>query len=66
MRNVVGEIISSITMWKIVIQLDKNDFSCGLVVNHLKVIKLFSDQITEIALTKFLLGAAGIVPPCRI
>ena len=33
--NVVGEIISSITMWSIVNQLDKLDFSWELAVNKL-------------------------------
>ena len=33
--NVVGEIISSITMWSIVSQLDKLDFSWELAVNKL-------------------------------
>ena len=33
--NVVGESISSITMWSIVNQLDKLDFSWELAVNKL-------------------------------
>ena len=36
MTNGVGESISSVTMWNIVSQLGKHDFSCGAVVNNLK------------------------------
>ena len=34
--NAVGESISSVTMWNIVNELGKHDFSCGAVVNNLK------------------------------
>ena len=34
--NAVGESISSVTMWNIVNQLGKHEFSCGSVVNNLK------------------------------
>ena len=34
--NAVGESISTATMWNIVNQLGKHDFSCGEVVNNLK------------------------------
>ena len=40
-KNAVGESISSITMWNIVNQLGKHDFSCGAVVNNLKDRKHF-------------------------
>ena len=43
----VGESISSITMYNIVNQLGKNDFSCGLVVNNLKGRKFFFDQMNR-------------------
>ena len=43
----VGESISSITMYNIVNQLGKNDFSCGLVVNNLKDRKFFFDQMNR-------------------
>ena len=39
--NAVGESISSVTMWNIVNQLGKHDFSCVAVVNNLKDRKLF-------------------------
>ena len=45
--NAIGESISSITMWNIVNQLGKFDFSCGLVVNHLKERQFFSDQMNK-------------------
>ena len=32
--SAVGEIISSVTMWSIVYQLGKHEFSCGPVVNN--------------------------------
>ena len=41
--NAIGESISSIIIWNIVNQSGKYDFSCGLVVNDLKEIQLFSD-----------------------
>ena len=47
MSNVVGESISSITMWIIMNQIGKYDFSCGLVVKNLKERKLFPDQINR-------------------
>ena len=34
--NAVGESVSSVTMWNIVNQLGKHEFSCGAVVNDLK------------------------------
>ena len=43
----VGESISSITMYNIVNQLGKNDFSCGLVVNNLKDRNFFFDQMNR-------------------
>ena len=43
--NAVGECISSITMWNIVNQLGKHDFSCASMVNNLKDRKLFSHQM---------------------
>ena len=45
--NVVDESISSKTMRIIVNQIGKHDFSCGLVVNNLKDIKPFSNQINR-------------------
>ena len=39
--NAVGESISSVTMWNIVNELGKHDFSCRAVVNNLKDRKLF-------------------------
>ena len=47
--NAIGESISSITMWNIVNQLGKFDFSCGSVVNHLKERQFFSDQMNKIS-----------------
>ena len=38
--NAVSESISSVTMWNIVNQLGKHDFSCGAVLNKLKDRKL--------------------------
>ena len=34
--NAIGESISSISMWNVVNQLGKYDFSCGSVVSNLK------------------------------
>ena len=45
--NIVGESISSITMWNNVNQLGKHDFSCESVVNNLKEGKSFSDQMNR-------------------
>ena len=45
-KNEIGESIYSISIWNIVIQLDKYDFSCWSVVNNLKVSQLFFDQIS--------------------
>ena len=45
--NVVGESIFAITMWIIVNQIGKHDFSCGSLVNNLKDKELFSDQINR-------------------
>ena len=36
MINAVGESVSSVTMWNIVNQLGKHEFSCRAVVNDLK------------------------------
>ena len=66
MTNAVGKSISSVTMWNIVSQLGKRDFSCGAVVNNLKDRKLFLIKWIEIILSQFLQGATGIVPPWRI
>ena len=63
--NAVGESVSSETMWNIVNQLGKHDFSCEAVANNLEDRKLFLIQWTEIVLSQFLQGATGIVPPCR-
>ena len=41
MANAVGESVSSETMWNIVNQLGKHDFSFGALVNTLKDMKLF-------------------------
>ena len=62
----VGESISSVTIYNIVNQLDKHDPCCGAVKNNLKDRKRFLIKRIEILLTQFLLGMAGIVPPCRI
>ena len=43
----VGESISSITMYNIVNQLGKHNFSCGLIVNNLKDRKTFFDQMNR-------------------
>ena len=43
--NAVDECISSITMWNIVNQLGKHDFSYASMVNNLKDRKLFSHQM---------------------
>ena len=66
MANAVGESVSSETMWNIVNQLGKHDFSYGAVVNNLKDWKHFLIQRTEIVLSQSLQGVTGIVPPCRI
>ena len=42
-----GESISSISLYNIVNQLGKHDFSYGSVVNNLKERKLFSDQMNR-------------------
>ena len=42
-----GESIFSISMWDIMNQLGKQDFSCGLVVNKLKERKFFSDLMNR-------------------
>ena len=44
MANAVGESVSSETMWNIVNQLGKHDFSYGAVVNDLKDWKHFLIQ----------------------
>ena len=45
--NVVGENISSITMWIIVNQIGKHDFSLESIVNNLKDKNFFSDEINR-------------------
>lgn len=47
LTNVIGESISSITMYNIVNQLGKHDNCCGSVVNNLKGRKIFTDQINR-------------------
>ena len=44
--NAAGENISLVTMWNIVYQLGKYDFSCGAVVNNLKE-ETFSNQMNS-------------------
>ena len=51
--NAVGGHISLITMWNIVNQLGKHDFSCASVVNNLKDMNFFLIIGVEIALTQF-------------
>ena len=41
MTNVVDESISSVTMWNIVNQLGKHDYTCRAVVNKFKDRKHF-------------------------
>ena len=53
LTNAVGESISPITMWNIVNQLGKHDFSCVWVVNNLKDRIFFFIKWVEIALTQF-------------
>ena len=48
LTNAEGELISTITMWNMVNQLGKHDFSCLTVVNNVKDI-----NCVEIALTQF-------------
>ena len=50
--DVVGELSSPITMWNIVNQLGKHNFSCVSVVNNLKDRKFFLIKWVEIALTQ--------------
>ena len=45
--NAIGESISSISIWNIVNQLGKYDFSCGSVVNNLKERQPSSDQMNR-------------------
>ena len=45
--NAVGESISSISTFNIVNQLGKYDFSCGSIVNNLKEMHIFFDQINR-------------------
>ena len=47
MTNVIGESISTITIWNIVNELGKHDFSSGFVVNNLKDRKLVFDQMNR-------------------
>ena len=58
MTNVVCESISSKTMWIIVNQIGKHDFSCGLVVNYLKPWRYNSNFLSYNS--KF-----SIISPCR-
>ena len=53
LTNVVGERISPITMWNIVNQLGKHDFSFVSVVNNFKDRNFFLVKWVEIALTQF-------------
>ena len=46
-RNAMGKCMSSISIWNIVNHLDKHDFSCRSVVDNLKEMQLFSDQINR-------------------
>ena len=46
MTNAAGQNISLVTMWNIVNQLGKHDFSCGAVVNSLKE-ETFSNQMNS-------------------
>ena len=45
MINVEDENVSSISMWNILNQLVKHEFSCGLAVSNLKQKKTFSNQM---------------------
>ena len=45
--NAIGKSISSISIWNIVNQLGRYDFSFGLVVNNLKERQRFSDQMNR-------------------
>ena len=47
MVDAISESISSISIWNIVNQLGKYDFSCGLVVNNLKERQLFSNKMNR-------------------
>ena len=47
LTNAIGKSVSSRSILNIVNQLDKYDFSCGLVVNNLKEQHLFSDQMNR-------------------
>ena len=47
LTNANGESISSISIWNIVNQLGKYEFSYGPVVNNLKERQLFSDQMNR-------------------
>ena len=53
LRNAVGEHISPVTMWNIVNQLGKHNFSCVSVVSNLKDRKFFLIKWVEIASTQF-------------
>ena len=44
LTNAAGELISQITMWNMVNQLGKHDFSCVSVVNNVKDSKFFSSN----------------------
>ena len=61
--NSIGESITSISIWNIVNQFGRYDFSFGLVVNNLKERQRFSDQMNRNRFDLVLLGASGIVPP---
>ena len=45
--NAIGGSISSISIWNIVNQLGKYDFSCMLVAYNLKERQIFSDQMNK-------------------
>ena len=45
--NAMGESISSISIWNIMNQLGRYDFSFGLVVNNLRERQRFSDQMNR-------------------
>ena len=44
LTHAAGELISQITMWNMVNQLGKHDFSCVSVVNNVKDSKFFSSN----------------------
>ena len=52
MTNAAGESISSISIWIIVDQIGKHDFSGGLIKNNLK--ETSSDQMNKISVNAIL------------